>query len=359
MLWILITHYGGGVLGEDGVAGLKLGGDYPGNAFRVFQKALKKISERGIALAVCSKNEEAHALEAMTKQPSMVLEPQDFVCHRINWEPKWKNILAMSQEVNLGLDNILFIDDNPSERQMVRLNLPTVKVLELPKDPSYYTQTLLECPWLECVQLTGEDFHRTKSYRNRVKLKSKMATHRNPKEFYAMLKIKLYISSLAEGNLDRALQLINKTNQFNATTRRYDLHALNAFVDSEQGVFVLGEEDKFSEFENIGVLILRWNHPATEQVTIDTYLLSCRALGKGLEEGIVKWVANFAKNCGYHEVIGQIVETERNAPIRSVYRDAGFERGTVPGHWHLNLQNAIDAVPHWLEVHDDVYCSAK
>ncbi len=348
----------GGVLGEDGVAGVEVGGDYPGNCFVAFQSALKALTARGLALAICSKNDEAAALSAMAARSEMRLKPDDIVAHRINWQPKWENALAICRELNLGPESALFIDDNPAEREQMRQQAPAIRVMELPDDPALRVAALLREPMLECLELTAEDHQRVAAYQGRRQAEVLKATARDLNEFYASLDLQLHLQLLRDDNVQRATQLLQKTNQFNTTTRRYDRTQLDA-RPAHHEVVVLGSQDKFSPFENVGVLILHWGEPSPEIVTVDAYLLSCRVLGKGLERAVLEWVKQRARGRGLHEVRGEIVETERNTPVRGLYRDAGFEPMPQAGWWRCVLGADSGDLPRWLTVVDRLSDAAE
>jgi len=363
----------GGVLGENGLGGLQLGGDYPGNAFAAFQRCLKRLAGRGVALAVCSKNDEEDALRAIRTLPAMVLREDAFAAWRINWEPKWRNIESLASELNLSLEHVLFVDDNPAEREEVRRRLPAAGVLELPADPACYTEALLSSPYLECLARTDEDFRRGRSYQSRRAVQSLRPAFERVEDFYASLASRIHIQPLDEGNAYRAEQLAQKTNQFNATSRRYtrrDLEALARDAPCGTGVppesvncgtgvppenasvFVIGLEDRFSERENVGLLVARWRRPHAGAVEIDNFLLSCRVLGRGIERGVLGWLCREATTRGLSEIVGRIVPTPRNTPVRSLYRDHGFQPGEIDGEWRLDLRSAGADVPDWLTVVD-------
>jgi len=352
----------GGVLGEDDLGGLQLGGDYPGNAFAGFQRCLKRLASRGVTLAVCSKNDEAEALRAIRTLPSMVLREDDLAAWRINWEPKWRNIESLASELNLSLEHVLFVDDNPAEREEVRLRLPAVRVLELPADPACYAEALLWSPFLECLTATDEDRRRGRSYQSHRAMRRRRHEFERVEDFYASLASRIHIQPLDEGNANRAEQLAQKTNQFNATSRRYTRRELEALADNSfsavgvppesSSVFVIGLEDRFSERENVGLLVTRWKRPHAGAVEIDNFLLSCRVLGRGIERGVLGWLCREATTRGLSEIVGQIVPTPRNTPVRSLYRDHGFKPGEFDGEWRLDLRSGTTDVPEWLTVVD-------
>lgn len=340
----------GGVLGEDGLAGIAVGGDHPGNAFAAFQRGLKMISERGVALVLLSKNDEDLALAALSSLPAMILKKEDFVARRINWEPKSRNIRDICQELSLGLENVLFIDDNPIERDQMRRNQPAVKVHDLPGDPSLYLQSLIDSPWLASLTVTAEDKKRVVSYRQRATfLQAKSQRGANAEDFYASLGTTLFLQPFAPENASRALQLLQKTNQFNTTTRRHRLAELEEFIAQGDDVIVIGLHDRYSEFENIGLLICRWNQPRQKWARVDTYLLSCRVLGRGIETGILQWLISHARARGMHAIVGELIETPRNTPVRGVFADAGFLADKEHADfWVFDLDSQTEVQPPWL-----------
>ncbi|MDR6292549.1 MULTISPECIES: HAD-IIIC family phosphatase [Inquilinus] len=341
----------GGVLGEEGIAGVRIGGDYPGNAFLAFQKAVKALTERGIALAVCSKNDEDLALQALETLPAMQIRSGDIVAHRINWRPKSANIQEIAEELSLGLESVLFVDDNPVEREAVRRNLPGVKVLDLPADPALYADALMRSPWLEVAAVTAEDRKRVGSYRARRQIEQQRTTAASLDDFYASLQMKLHLQPLDDSRIARAAQLCQKTNQFNTTTRRYDQRELRQIVDQGGDVVVLGLEDRYSELENIGLLILKQDDGAPGAGVVDNYLLSCRVLGRGLETAILDWAVGRAAHRGWSVLRGPIIETERNTPVRNVFQDAGFARADDRPDWARPV-TGTPVMPPWLTIVD-------
>ncbi|HUE16330.1 MAG TPA: HAD-IIIC family phosphatase [Planctomycetaceae bacterium] len=341
----------GGVLGEDGLEGVQIGGDYPGNAYAAFQRALKAVARRGVALAVCSKNDRDLALRALETLPEMQIRSADLAAHRINWQAKWLNIQEIAEELNLGLESVLYVDDNPVEREAVRRNLPAVKVLDLPADPADYAEALSTCPWLQTAGVTAEDRQRGDAYHARRKVQEERQAAANLTDFYAGLEMRLEFQPLNPGNLARAAQLSQKTNQFNTTTRRYEQRDLRRIVEQGGNVIVIGLADRYTPFENIGLLILKADADQPGQGFIDNYLLSCRVLGRGLEPAILQWAIGYAAGRDWKILRGLIVETERNTPVRSVFREAGFQPGDKPGEWFARTDSGARILP-WLTVID-------
>jgi FkbH-like protein len=337
----------GGVLGEDGLDGIKIGGDYPGNAFQDFQAAIKALSDRGIALAVSSKNDEDLALKVLEDHQEMVLRQSDFVTHRINWQPKWQNIKSIANELSLGLGSVLFVDDNPVERESVARNLPEVKILDLPADPTLYLDSLKDCVWLESIKTGQEDLKRVASYKARKKITEQLEKSENIDDFLSTLDMTLHVSQLDESNIARASQLCQKTNQFNTTTRRYTSQDLTALVENGSDVAVIGLEDKYSPKENIGLIILK---PQADLSIgeVDLFLLSCRVLGRTVEKAVLNWAVNRARDRGWNRLDGRIIKTPRNTPARKVFDDASFEFDKDSGLW--SRQSGTGEIPPWFKV---------
>ncbi|MBT5400235.1 HAD-IIIC family phosphatase [bacterium] len=326
----------GGVLGEDGVEELQLGGDYPGNAFRYFQEVIRQKIDSGIAVSVVSKNNEKDALNAISVLTDMQFREDVLAAWRINWDEKWCNILKIADEIGVGLENIIFIDDNPVEREKVRQNLPAIKVLELPDDPADYGKALLDCPYFEQVRINGEDKRRSRQYSNKRLMEKERMNHVSPEEFLASLQPSLYIEGLSAINISRAVQLVTKTNQFNTTTIRYTRTELDELTKSGRSVYVLGLEDRFTEQENIGVGVIHWNN-RTKSATIESFLLSCRVLERGIETGFLAWIYEQCKIQKIDKLVGHIVKTPRNIPAQKLYKEHGFSFDSVNKIWTLDL----------------------
>lgn len=347
----------GGVIGEDGLGGIEIGGAYPGAAYRAFHDALKALSDRGVALAVASKNDEEVALAALTDHPEMGLRPADLVAHRINWQEKAGNIAAMLDELNLGTASCLFIDDNPVEREKVRAALPDVIVPDFPGSPDGLCRMLWNSPFLECVELTASDLKRNAQYKARASERDAKAQFEDLESFYRHLEMKLTFEPLGDGNRLRVQQLLVKTNQFNMTTRRHDAAALDRIIVEGGAVFAVGVEDRNLPYELMGVLVLRdgaqmaadYGQGQAGELWIDSFLMSCRILGRTVENAIVGWVTGFARTSGKSAVIGQVIETPRNTPARGLYADCGLaEMGQ--GLWRWDCAAGAAPVPDYFEV---------
>lgn len=342
----------GGTLGEDGVHGLQVGQDYPGNAFRVFQLALKQAASTGLLLCVASKNDSALALNAMDMLPGMAIRSADLAAHRIGWEPKWKGIKEMAAELNLGLASFLFIDNSPVERDEVRAHLPDVKILDLPEDCSEWVRTLLSSPWLAQLPLTKEDELRGASYQAKIAVDKERENALTAEQFYAGLNLRMKVFPLSDSNLVRAEQLCQKTNQFNASGKRHRSRDLLALASSAADVFVLNVSDKYAEHGDVGLIISKAADDDPQTMRIETYLLSCRVLGRGIESGALCWAMRRAKENGMTKMEVEFHETERNAPVVSALSSVGMRHVSL-GRWSISLENPPE-VPAWLtvEVHN-------
>jgi len=340
----------GGVVGEDGIDGIKIGGDYPGNCFRDFQMALKGLSNNGVAIAVCSKNDEDVALNVFEERTSMVLTKDDVVAHRINWAPKHQNIQEIAKELSLGLDSVLFIDDNPVEREAVRKNLPQVKVLDLPQDPAFYGSALRECLWIETLLVTDVDRKRVASYKTKSKIEAGVRGAEDIESFLKGLEIKVSIQALSSDNIGRAAQLCMKTNQFNTTSKRYSASDLLELEANGHEVFVIGVEDIYTEKENIGLLVMRDNN--NKSGTLDLMLLSCRVLGRGIDTAVLEWSVSRSKRLGWTSIHGELIETERNTPVRTIFSANGFRQSPSKGFWIR--ENMSPNLPEFLTIRDEI-----
>ncbi|MEL6480700.1 MAG: HAD-IIIC family phosphatase, partial [Pseudomonadota bacterium] len=329
----------GGVIGEDGIEGVALGGSYPGTAYQEFQAAIRALAARGVALAIASKNDEDVALRMIAEHPEMVLKPDDFVAHAINWNEKAQNIGAMLDEIGLGEASTMFIDDNPVERAKVRKNLPDAIVPEFPAAPEALARWLLDNPFLETLSLTASDLKRTAQYRVRGRVNAERRNFENVEDFYHDLGMKLTFEPFGEMNRQRALQLLVKTNQFNTTTRRHDAAAVERILAEGGEVYAVGYQDRHSAYELMGVVVLRPDaamaaaYPEDAQVQwrrsegalwVDSFVLSCRVLGRTVEHAIAAWASGRAAALGAPLLLAPVIETPRNTPCRRVFAASGF-----------------------------------
>jgi len=340
----------GGVIGEDGMNGIRLGAEYPGAAFQELQRALLDLKRRGILLAVCSKNNPADAMEALSGHPGMVLQPRDFAAMRINWNEKARNLREIAAELNIGLDTIAFLDDNPVERQQVREQAPEAIVIHLPQDPMGYSQAVRDCPWLERLTLSEEDRQRGEYYaaqRERVELERSVTSK---EDFYRGLEQVAEIAPVNAQTLARVSQLTQKTNQFNLTTRRYTEQQIAEMAASPAWrVWSLRVTDRYADNGLVGVAIAQI---AGEVCEIDSFLMSCRVIGRTLETALLAHLAADAREQGAKILQGWFLATKKNAPAREFYPGHGFEvaERTEEGVlWKLDLQEKEIRTPEWIK----------
>lgn len=311
----------GGVLGEDGLQGLKLGGGSPGSAFKDFQRVLKALSRRGIALAVCSKNDADLAWKMIDEHPEMVLRRSDFIASRINWQNKAANVAEILAEVSLGAQSCCFIDDNPVERETVKRNVPGIFVPDFPLDPSEIVPWLLDYPLLECLALTASDLARSEHYRARAQANVAKLQVSDLTDFYRDLKMQVRFEPYGPRNQERIQQLLVKTNQFNTTTRRHDGAKLAKMLDSGSEIYALGMQDRLAPFELFGVMILE---PTGDSLEIESFLMSCRILGRTLETAALAFAFLRMRELQKKELRAKIIKTERNTPVHGLYTTHGF-----------------------------------
>lgn len=313
----------GGILGEDGVDGIKVGGDYPGNAFLYFQEALIGLSKTGVILAVCSKNNEKDVLNAWDNNPFIKLNASYISCYRINWENKAKNIAEIAAELNIGLDSMVFVDDNPTERELIRQQLPMVAVPEFPKKPyglMEFYQELVE-KYFKAYNLTAEDLHKTAQYKANAQRASASRQYDNLEDFIKSLGININIIPADRFNIPRIAQMTQKTNQFNLTTKRYTEADIEAFVERGDYVFCISVNDKFGDNGITGAIIICKNGNKAE---VDSLLLSCRILGKGIEDAFFKSIINRLHDDGIEILEAAYVQTAKNSQVSNFYDKQGM-----------------------------------
>lgn len=315
----------GGILGEDGIEGIQLGNTYPGSAFRDFQENLFQAAENGIILAACSKNNETDVLEAWEKNPNMILRREAFAAYRINWQNKAVNILELAQELNIGLDSLVFLDDNPVERNLVRAALPEVTVPDFPEQPYQLPGFFREVyeTWFQVHQLTPEDREKTLQYQTNARRVEFQKKFGSLDEYLANLEMELDFQPADRFNIARIAQMTQKTNQFNLTTRRYSENDLQQFLAAGDQVVCLGVKDKFGDNGITAAAIVRRNSTA-KTATIDSFLLSCRVLGRGIEQVFLALILNQLREESYSTVFAEFLPTRKNQQTENFYDDFGF-----------------------------------
>ena len=313
----------GGVIGEDGLEGIKLDNDYPGNVYIKIQEAIKALQDRGIVLAVCSKNDKENVLKVFRNHESMVLVENDIVAWRTNWITKVENIRSLSKELSLGLPSFSFLDDSPYERDAISSELPDVNTITWPKDISELPSILLEHPMLQSVKATDSDKVRTEQYHARKKIKNLKESSDTHEQYLSELRMKITLMDQSENPSERVLQLIEKTNQFNTTTYRHKKDDLLNIVSNGATIYSVSLEDKYSEKETVGVLILA---PRDNQIIIETFILSCRVLGRDIENSIIRFCIDILDATEYGSLFGKFIPSGKNSVAQQSYLGMGFDK---------------------------------
>jgi FkbH-like protein len=311
----------GGVVGEDGLEGIRLGHSYPGNCFRDFQKELLKLHHRGILLAINSKNNPDEALRVIDEHPDMVLRRRHFAAIQINWRDKATNLREIARDLNIGLDSLIFLDDNPVECELIRRECPECDVVTLSQPPYLRPGIPAALPGIENIRLTDEDRSKGEMYQMRTARKAQEEHHANLDDFLRSLAIVARIEAATPFSIPRIAQLT--ANQLNMTTRRYTEPQVQALVtDPNWSVYAVSSRDRFGDYGIIGVVMLRF---CSDECIIDTLLLSCRVIGRGIEQLIIAFIADVARSKGARHLVGEFFPTAKNGPAAGVYARNGFE----------------------------------
>jgi FkbH-like protein len=334
-----------GVVGDDGIYGISMDGDYPGNVYQVLQELFLILKNKGFALAIASKNTESIAMDAIVNHPDMVLSIDDFVVHKINWLPKSKNIREISDETGLGMDSICFIDDSVLERREVVAFFPEVFVPDLPEEVASWPEFILNLPELSYFNFTKEDAGRSDSYKLRTIINSVSDDMKERESFLESIEMSIYIELYSTKNKQRVLQLINKTNQFNTTTRRYNESNIEKLLKSGQ-CFAIRLKDNIGTNEIIGVVIIKIENNLS---IIDTFLLSCRVLGRDIETAILYWLCQYLVSKKISRLYGEVIHTNRNKPVQRLYADHSFTKINNSS-YELILSNCKIKKPAWVKI---------
>jgi len=315
----------GGVIGDDGMDGIRLGHLGDGEAFHHFQQFVLELSRRGILLAVCSKNNHDTALRVFREHPEMVLRETDITVFKANWDNKANNIQAIRDALNIGFDAMVFLDDNPFERNLVREMLPDVIVPELPEEPSEYVKCLSELNLFEATSHSALDQQRGELYREEAQRADAKQRFENLDDYLRSLDMKVLLARFDPFNLPRIAQLIQRSNQWNLATRRYTEAQCEAFMLDREGYhpICVSLQDRFGNYGLISVVVLR-HEP--RKVVIDEYLMSCRVLQRGVEQYTMNQIFAHARARGADEVVGSYVPTAKNAMVKDFYSQLGFEK---------------------------------
>ena len=332
----------GGIVGEDGFEGIKLGDSPVGRAYAEFQHNLLALNQRGILLAINSKNNFDDAMQIIKDHPNMVLKEDNFVCIRINWNDKVVNMKEISDELNIGLDSMVFFDDDPVNREYVKSNLPEIQTIDI-SDPSNFSKILKSINDFQMLKITDEDMTRNKMYleqRKRTELKTQVG---DLQDFLKQLNISVKIKNADSFTIPRISQLTVKTNQFNLTTRRYQEEDIRKFSQDKDKIVECAQvEDKFGDNGITGVYII--NKDNKQEWTIDTFLLSCRIIGRGVEDGMLHQIIEKARKEGVSKIRGEYIKTKKNKPAENFFPTFGFKK--EGNFWILDTKNHFKKPQH-------------
>ncbi|MFM2290706.1 MAG: hypothetical protein RIS29_519 [Bacteroidota bacterium] len=336
-----------GILGEESA---RVGGVYPGNAYAYFQSKLHELAQTGIILALCSKNNEQDVWKFWNENPQMILKKDDIAAYAINWDNKVDNIRLLSSQLNIGLDSMVFIDDNPSERELVKGLLPEVEVPDFPERPyalpDFSNQLIRK--YFTTYRVTEEDLNKTEQYKTNALRSGAVAQFSTLTDYYNSLQLEVTIRKANKYTIARAAQLTQKTNQFNLTTRRYTEVEIWGFLNNGSDVYCMSVKDKFGDDGITGLVIVEYEN---EKVAlIDTFLLSCRILGKEIEYALLGYLLDQLKEKGIEIVNSEFVPEARNTQVYDFYEKAGFtlieEKNAIKKYEMILSEGEIKKVNH-------------
>lgn len=338
----------GGIIGDDGLEGIQIGNLGIGETFSRFQSWIKQLKNRGIILAVCSKNEKKAAMEPFINHPDMVLRLDDIAVFMANWNNKADNIREIQSVLNIGFDSMVFIDDNPVERQIVRENVPDILVPELPNDPAEYLAFLQNLNLFETNSFSEEDLGRTRLYLEESNRMSVKKSYVNEDDFLKSLEMKATVSTFQKQNIPRVSQLTQRSNQFNLRTIRYSEEELTRLaIDGNFLTFSFQLKDIYGDNGLVCAIILEKINNDT--YLINTWLMSCRVLKRGLENLVLNQLVEIARENGIETLIGEYLPTLKNEMVKNHYLDLGFIPAGKENNWHLEISNYSPKV-HFIEI---------
>ena len=313
----------GGIVGEDGLDGIRLGETPEGEAFQAFQESILALERRGIVLAVCSKNNDADAREVFERHPAMRIGLDDVAVFVADWRSKPEQLRTVAETLDIGLEALVFVDDNPAEREAVRRLLPEVDVILLPPEPSEYVGTLADYLLFEPPSFTADDERRTEQYRGRREAVAAAPSADSIEDFYRSLEMQARVSPFTDSDLPRIAQLVGKTNQFNLTTRRHSASALEAFARDPECVHLSFRlSDRFTDHGLIAVVAA---FEGDDVLDVDTWLMSCRVIGRTLEETVLQELCGAALARACSAVEGTYVPSPKNELVRDLFPRLGFQ----------------------------------
>lgn len=336
----------GGIIGDDGIKNILLSNDGLGKAYYDFQKEILKLYNRGIILAVCSKNSPDLALDAIENHPHMILRKEHFIKLKINWDNKAQNIKDIAKELNIGLNSIVFLDDSPFERDMVARNLPEVEVPNMPTEAADYPNFIRKLQSFDFLELTNDDFIRNNSYKANVRRQELKNENINLEDFYYSLGMIASIDTSSMIDISRVSQLTQKTNQFNLRTKRYTAGEIVRFIEvNEYKVYQMALDDKYGSYGIISCAIVKIE---SESFFIDTFILSCRAMGRTAETVLLNYIIEDAIENQKEYVIGEYIQSKKNMPCKDFYKEHNFSLSDND-FWKFDLNNEKKIIP-WIEM---------
>lgn len=335
----------GGIIGDDGMEGIQIGSLGIGEAFTQLQTWARQLKERGIILAVCSKNEDNIAREPFENHPDMVLSMDDISVFVANWDNKADNIRHIQSILNIGFDTMVFIDDNPAERKIVRENIPEITVPDLPDDPAEYLPYLQSLNLFETASVTEEDGDRTRQYQEEAKRVTLKKTFVNEDEFLQSLQMKSAFGPFGKMEVPRIAQLTQRSNQFNLRTIRYTEEDITRITsDPDYYTFSFKLEDMFGDYGLVSIIILHKKNK--EELFIDTWIMSCRVLKRGLEQLVLNELVSVAAKNGFKKVTGEYIPTPKNNMVKDHYKNLGFREEKNEFNWYMNVDDYIPVKHH-------------
>jgi len=338
----------GGIIGEDEFDGIKLGSDPSGKAFVEFQKYLLGLHNRGILLAINSKNNFDDAIKVIEEHPDMILKKEHFASIKINWNDKVSNIKEISDELNFGLENFVFFDDDPLNREFMKSSLPQVLTVDLPADPSKYVRTIQEMNEFNLLKITDEDKQRGVMYSQQRDRKTLEKSSNNLEDFLKNMDLKVTIKKADNFTIPRISQLILKTNQFNLTTKRYSLEDIQKMSQNDNMLIGCAQvEDKFGDNGITAAFIVE--KIGTKEWILDTFLLSCRVMGRQIEKSILGYIIKIAKQNNVDKISANFIPTKKNQPIKNFLPDCGFKK--EKDFWSISLNDSFMA-PNFIKIEE-------
>lgn len=329
----------GGAVGDLGYDGIMLDpNDAEGEAFRAFQQYVLGLKQRGVILAVCSKNDIENAKAPFEKNENMILHLEDISCFAANWNDKVSNLKFISQELNIGVESLVFFDDNPTERALIKEFLPEVRVVEVPEDPALFIRALDQTYAFEWNQVTQEDIRRVKSYSDNIERNDLLESCVNYEEYLKKLEMHIKLSGVDESSLARFSQLTNKSNQFNLRTQRYsEAEIVRMLTDDSYKLLAVSLRDKFSNYGIIACVVLKFEEKICH---IDNWVMSCRVLKKSVENYTAQKIVEEAKKHGALCIKAEYLKSKKNRMVADLYENLGFTKtdsNEETAHYILNL----------------------